>query len=237
VQWKWYWDKNVNKETSSSESGLHFGHYIVGSESDIIAHYHAAWVMVVLAHAFQLKRWSRGLSVMLKKTLEVTLVTKLRAILLMEVIFNTSNKIIYGVRMMGKGWDHNLMLDEIYSKKKWMADYGTLTKTLFFDIACQARTPAAIASVDASNCYSRIVHTIASLVFQAFSVPESAIGSMLGMIEIMKFFLRTGFGESKRFAAGRVSVNVQGLTQGNGASPSGWAVTSIVILRAHGNKG
>ncbi len=28
-QWKAYW-KTVNKETSSSESGLHFGHYIVG---------------------------------------------------------------------------------------------------------------------------------------------------------------------------------------------------------------
>ncbi len=38
---KQYW-KVVNEETSSSESGIHFGHYIVGSESDIISHYHAA---------------------------------------------------------------------------------------------------------------------------------------------------------------------------------------------------
>jgi hypothetical protein len=73
--------------------------------------------MVVLAHAIQLKHWSRGLSVMLKKTLGVTLVTKLRAILLMEADFNTSNKIIYSVRMMGQARDHNSMPDEIYSKK------------------------------------------------------------------------------------------------------------------------
>jgi hypothetical protein len=78
-----------------------------------------------------------------------------------------------------------------------MADDGTLTKTLFFNIARQARTPAAIASVDASNCYNRIVHAIALLVFQAFGVAESAIGSMLGIIENMKFFLCTGFGDSK----------------------------------------
>ena len=99
-----------------------------------------------------------------------------------------------------------------------MADDGTLTKILFFDVACQARTPAAIATVNASNCYNRIVHAIALLVFQAFGIPELAIESMLGAIEDMKLFLRTGFGDSKRFASGGVSVKVQGLTQGKGAS-------------------
>ncbi len=54
---------------------------------------------------------------MLKKTLGVTLVTKLRAILLMEVDFNASKKIIYDVRMMRQAQDHNLMSDVIYSKK------------------------------------------------------------------------------------------------------------------------
>ena len=53
----------------------------------------------------------------------------------------------------------------------------------------------------------------------------------------MKFFLRTGFGDSKRFAGGKIHVKVQGLTQGNGASPARWAVISIVILRTHGKKG
>jgi hypothetical protein len=43
VQLKGYW-AIVNKETSSSEFSLLFGHYIVGSKSDIIAHYHAARV-------------------------------------------------------------------------------------------------------------------------------------------------------------------------------------------------
>jgi hypothetical protein len=40
-QWKRYW-AIVNEETSSSESGLHFGHYIVGCKSNIVAHNHAA---------------------------------------------------------------------------------------------------------------------------------------------------------------------------------------------------
>ncbi len=92
---KQYW-KIVNEETSSSESGIHFGHYIVGCRSEIISHYHAARVTVVIAHAIQSEQWSRGLSVMLEKTWGVTLVTKLRAILLMEADFNATNKIVYG---------------------------------------------------------------------------------------------------------------------------------------------
>jgi hypothetical protein len=111
---------------------------------------------------------------MLEKTLGVTLVTKLRAILLMEADFNATNKIIYGSRMMERARESNLMPEEIFSKCNRMADDGTLSKTLFCDLARQARAPAAIASVDASNCYDRIAHAIASLVFQAFGVPHTA---------------------------------------------------------------
>jgi hypothetical protein len=114
LQWKQYW-KVVNEETSSSESGIHFGHYIVGSKSDIISHYHAARVLVTLAHVILLERWSRGLTVMLEKTLGVTLVTKLWAILLMEGGFNATNKIMYGTRMLESAHKHQLMLEEIFS--------------------------------------------------------------------------------------------------------------------------
>ena len=149
-QWKRY-RKVVNKEMPLLESSLHCGHYIVGCTSDIITHYHAAQVSVVIAHAIQLECWSCGLLVMLEKTLGATLVTKLRSILLMEADFNATNKIIYGNRMMAMAREHDLMPDEIFSEKNRMADDGTLSKTLFCDLVRQARAPAANASIDASN--------------------------------------------------------------------------------------
>jgi hypothetical protein len=155
----------------------------VGSKSDIISHYHSECVSVILAHAIKLERWSWGLSVMLEKTLGVTLVTKLRAILLIEGDFNATNKIVYGVRMLQNARNHNLMPEEIFSKKNRMADDSMLCKSLFFDIARQACIPVAIALVNASNCHDRIAHAMASLIFQAFGVPTTAIKSMLGAIE------------------------------------------------------
>ncbi len=78
---------------------------------------------------------------------------------------------------------------------------------------------------------------MASLIFQAVGVPTSVVESMLGAIENMKFFLRTGFRESASFARSGISIKPQGLCQGNGTSPAGWAVISICILKAHGRKG
>jgi hypothetical protein len=54
---------------------------------------------------------------MLEKTLGVRLVSKLRAILLMEADFIASNKILYGVRMMQNARAYRFMPEEIYSKK------------------------------------------------------------------------------------------------------------------------
>ncbi len=67
----------------------------------------------------------------LEKTLGETLVTKLWVILLMEGNFNTTNKIVYGIRMLENACKHQLMPEEIFSKRNRMANNGTLCKMLF----------------------------------------------------------------------------------------------------------
>jgi len=53
----------------------------------------------------------------------------------------------------------------------------------------------------------------------------------------MKFFLRTGFGDSTVYAGSANGKKTQGLCQGNGAAPAGWSITSIAMIRAHKRKG
>jgi len=170
---------------------------------------------------------------MLEKKAGSRLVTKLRSILLLEADLNKANKIIYSNRMMNNIRKYHLMPEEIFSEKNRTADDAVLAKIFFFDIGRQLRTPSAITSVDASNCYDRIAHAIASLVFQAFGVEQSATESMLTTIQEMRYFLRTAYGDSKRCANSTLEVKYQGLCQGNGAAPAGWAAISITILMAH----
>jgi hypothetical protein len=181
-------------------------------------------------------RWAVGLSVMLEKIFGCRLVSKLWSILLMEADFNAANKIIFGNQMMENARKYNLMPGEIYSERGRTADEGTLAKTLVFDIARQLKIPTGVASVDADNCYHRITHAMASMIFQALGTPPSSSEAMLSTIQEMKFFLRTGFGDSKTFAQSKIGIKTQGMCRGNGASPAVWAVVSIVIIWAHKRK-
>jgi hypothetical protein len=108
--------------------------------------------------------------------------------------------------------------------------------TLFYDIVWQTRLPARISAVDADNCYDRIAHPIASLVFQALGVKKEACKSIFITIQDMKFFLRTGFGDSKEYASATGEIKTQGMCQGNGAAPAGWTLDSIVMISAHKRK-
>jgi hypothetical protein len=155
-EWRGHWRK-VKEDTSSSFSGRHFGHYTVGQSSDHISHFHTVLASLILHRGIVLDRWAVGLSVMLEKIFGCRLVTKLRSILLMEADFNAANKIIFGNRMLANARNFNLMPGEIYSERGRTADDGTLAKILVFDIARKFKITTGVASVDADNCYDRIV--------------------------------------------------------------------------------
>ncbi len=141
-----------------SPSGLQFGDYIAGADFDYISQFHALRVSLELKKGIVLERWANGLLVMLKKMFGVGLVSKLQAILLMEADLNAMNKEVYGVRMLEEARKYKLIPEEIFSEKNCTADDGGLAKTLFYNIDCQLRVPAAIASIDASNCYDCVLH-------------------------------------------------------------------------------
>jgi len=235
-RWMDKWRK-AKEKTSSSHSGYHFSHYIAGATSLLISHHHSLKASICSKRGFSLERWKEGLTCIIEKIPGNCLVTKLRAILLMEADYNANNKIVFGERMMEVVRKYGLMADEVFSEQGRTAEDGALAKVLFYDIVRQFRLPAGISSVDAANCYDSIAHAIASLIFQSMGVPLEGVAAMLEAIQEMKYFLRTAYGDSEDFANSRIEVKYQGLCQGNGAAPAGWAVISITVVRAHKRKG
>lgn len=79
---------------------MHFGHYKAAAFSPLLSVTHALLTESAFHSGYPLLRWRRGLQVVIEKTPGVTLLTNLRAILLMEADFNFGNKLFIGSRMI-----------------------------------------------------------------------------------------------------------------------------------------
>jgi len=106
-------------------------------DCNYILQFDALRVLLALKKGIALEWCSNGLLIMLDKKFSVMLVSKLRAILLMEADFNAMNKEVYGVWMMDNACKYKLILEEIISKQNFTANDGGLKKMLFHDITRQ----------------------------------------------------------------------------------------------------
>jgi hypothetical protein len=90
-----------------------------------------------------------------------------------------------------------------------------------------------VVSANAAHCYDRVNHIImllVGLVLTNGNMP--AIVMALICLQTMKFFQRTGFGESKTFFGGAsYQTYMMGLGQGNRAVPPLWIQLSAVLVK------
>lgn len=165
----------------------------------------------------------------------VLLVSKLRASLFMEADFNFGNKLYIGHRMV-KNAHHRAIPHEVNGGVKGRSvEFMALGRRLLADIFRQKRCTGAISSVDAQSCYNRITHSTSLLCCQRWGVPHRIMErTMLKTIQGMKFYLRTGYGDStSRFYRGGEHL-FEGICQGNGAGPAVWlAISTVLVLLLH----
>ena len=93
-----------------------------------------------------------------------------------------------------------------------------------------------MASVDAAQCYDRIAHAAAALTIRAYKVRQSLVVGMLAPIQLMEYYLRTGFGESKTLSGGAGGPK-QRACQGNTAALATWQQISPMLVRAQDRAG
>ena len=213
-------------------SGVHYGHYKAAIQDPLSTNILALQLTVIARSRIPPESWSVGLQVMLEKIAGVCLVEKLRAIQLYEADFNCYNQFIFGRQAMQMLTDSGYIPEELFSQKGSTAEDAKFDKTLMADLSLQARQLMTVVSADAAYCYNRVNHVIMSLVWLALTngnIP--AIVSTLICLQTMKFFQRTGFGESRTFFGGAgIRLYMMGLGQGNRAAPPSWIQLSAVLV-------
>jgi hypothetical protein len=228
-----FW-KKLGEFTLSSSLGVHYGHYKAAIQDEAITTILAQQLTVVARSGIPPESWSVGLQVMLEKIAGVCLVEKLHAIQLYEADFNCFNYFIFGKTAMESLTRHGFLPEELFSQKGCTAEDATFDKTLIADLSRQARHPMTVVSADAAYCYDRVNHIIMLLVWLALTGNMTAIAAVLICLQTMKFFQRTGFGDSKTFFGGpNHTPYMMGLGQGNHAAPPSWIQLSAVLVNVY----
>ena len=75
-EYKFYW-KKVKERIASSYSGLHVGHYKAAAYNDSLATLHCVKLNEMARRGLPLKRWGRGVTVLLEKVVGEIYIDKL----------------------------------------------------------------------------------------------------------------------------------------------------------------
>ena len=230
--------RSVNENTSSSPSGLHLGHDKAASHSPELSDIFALQMNTIIASGIQPSRWGVALQVMLEKIAGVCLVDKLRSIQLYEADYNWFNKFVFNDGALRALELAESLPEEHFSHRGNTAEDACLDKTLTVDISRQSRTPMALISVDAAQCYDRVNLNMMALVWLALQVPINAAAIIISCLQYMKIFTRTGWGDSnKSFGGQKQDIPFCGLGQGSKAAPASWIQLSSIIVNVYKSMG
>ncbi len=232
-----YWNR-MHEKTSSSPSGLHIAHYKASAKDPDLAQIFADQMNLIIESGIHPKRWGNALQVMLEKVAGICLVDKLRSIQLYEADLNWYMKFIFNDIALEKLTSLGLLPEEHYSRKGSTAEDACLEKTLTLDISRQSWAPMALISVDAAQCYDRVHPVLMLLVWLALVENFHVVVLLLTVLQQMRVYTRTGFGDSESFFGGPESSRpLCGLGQGSKAAPASWLQLSSMIVNAFKSSG
>ena len=219
------------KEAVSSEpEGLSFSHYKAGAQDTEINRFDALLRCLPYKYGFSPTHWQEITDVEILKKAGVYDIDKMRTITLMDAAYNMNNK------QLGKDLlEHaenlgNLAREQYGSRKHHQSCTAATNKVLTMDLLRMRRQAGALCSNDAKSCYDRIVHNVAALSMLRQGAPRGAVNSLLLTLQHAKHKIRTGFGVSTKHYGRFRLPPLQGLGQGNGVAPTGWAVISTVLI-------
>ena len=218
--------RKAREFTVTGPSGLTFSHFMAATHDPLLASFDVTMTNIPYATGYSLLRWQSGTDVMIPESTASLRVDKLRTILLLDPDFNQNNKIL-GRSLMSQAEQFLQMPAEQYgSQKKHRSVEAALNKVLTQDIWREKRQSSALCSNDAKSCYDRVAH---DSLHAPFGLPLWTCYIHVYNSPEDEHFIGTAFGvSSTSYSSDKVPF--QGLVQGNGAAPTGWAVVNAPII-------
>lgn len=227
------WWKTADESIQSSYSQLHFSHYKCAAHDDYLSVIQTAKMNLALKTGVPLNRWKKSLTVLLEKKFGQIYIEKLRAICLFEADFNWISKILFAKRMMTNARAMGIHPPEHFAVAGTDPNDAVMVSVLSHDIHRTLHVTFSESSADFGDCYDCVAHPICSIGLQAFGLERNTVKLFLETLEIMDFFLRSGFGVSDEAWGGTSDDPCYGLGQGAGWAPASFSATSTLNVNAY----
>ena len=206
----------TKESTSSSPSGIHYGHYIAACENELLAAVNHIFMLTPFKVGRPLTRWVNSLHCMIQK-MKLAYVTKLRIVQLYEADFNTMLKFLLGYKLMKHCEKHGINGHQLYGSRKGKCAYDALiTVRIIYDMARIQRDYIISLFNDLKGAYDRVRPSLNTVTTRRAGLSKEEAICHARALRKMKHFLRTGFGVSAEHLVWDILNNPGGLGQGNG---------------------
>jgi Reverse transcriptase (RNA-dependent DNA polymerase) len=233
-----------NKNTTTSPSGRHLGHYKLISKlvvldnnnqqvniSEIILKTLYNIMMCAIELGNPLQRWTQITTCMIEKVPGVSKINKLRVIHLFEADYNFLLKCMWARKAVWNSHKKNLLnMGQAGSRPGCRAIEVAVMKEMKYTYAKLTRTPLATIDNDAKSCFDRILFNVVMLVSQYYGVPTKYCTLQSTTLQSSEFCIRTALGDSLRIYKNSLSSSVHGTGQGSCASPAIWLFISSFLM-------
>ena len=211
-----------SEDTSCGPSGLHMSHWIAACEDPQLSALHASFIDAAFRIGQPYPRWETSYHAMIQKKSKPW-ANAMRIIQLLEGDYNAGLR--YLIQRLGVGYaeSNDVYSGCTYGGRKGKNTHQVLARAKFTNEYCRlARTPAAIADVDAKNCFDCMTQAGIGYFQRRQGSPKDLALAQCTTLAQTKHYIKTGRGVSKECIQRTEQVAPQGSGQGGGASVGNW---------------
>ena len=211
-----------SEETSCGPSGLHMAHWIAACEDEELSALHASFIEAAFKIGQPYERWLTSYHAMIQKK-DKAWANAMRIIQLLEGDYNAGLRYLVQRRGVAYAEQNDIYSGSTYGGRKGKNTHQVLGRIQATNEYCRlARTPAALADVDAINCFDCMTHSGIGFFQRRQGSPKNLVQTQCTTLMRTKHHIKTGLGVSSDVIQQTAAIQPQGSGQGGGASVGNW---------------
>ena len=211
-----------NEETSCGPSGLHMSHWkAIGSNHQLCVLF-AKFIEIPFKLGFTYDRWETSFHTMIMKKAKPW-ANAMRIVQLLEGDYNAGLRYLVQRCVSAHAEKKNIYGDSTYGGRKGKNTHQVLGRIQgTIEYSRLGRIPAALADVDAKNCFDCMTHAGIGFFQRRQGSPKDLVTCQCTTLHQMKHYIKTGRGVSKDPIKAQPGQSLEGSGQGAGSSVGNW---------------